>query len=214
MGGEGQVSMQVAADMDLAHESGLQLQARSQWSRAMRRLLRHRLAMGSLVVLLFLGIVAIFADFFALPVRQADFLNVTQPPTLEEALLRHRLPRPRHLQPCHLRDADVTLGGARGLPARDGDRHDDRRRRRLLRRLDRQRADAAHGPRPDAPGSRQRCSRSRSTWARASRVRRRHLRAPLLDGVRAHRPRHVPVAAGEGVRRERPRPRARATGGS
>jgi peptide/nickel transport system permease protein len=71
-------------DVHLAHESGLELQARSQWGYALRRFLRHRLAMGSLVVLLSLAIVAIFADFFApYPFDEPDFLNITIPPTTE-----------------------------------------------------------------------------------------------------------------------------------
>ena len=109
---------------------GLELKARSQWGYAMRRFLRHRLAMGSLVVLLFLGVVAIFADFFApYAFDEPDFLSITLPPTTEgkhyfgtDFLGRDTL------QPGHLRAADVALGGARGLPARDGDRDDDRRR--------------------------------------------------------------------------------------
>jgi peptide/nickel transport system permease protein len=52
----------VAADMQLAYESGLNVQARSQWSYVWRRFLRHRLAMGSAVVLLAIFAVAIFAD--------------------------------------------------------------------------------------------------------------------------------------------------------
>jgi peptide/nickel transport system permease protein len=71
-------------DVHLAHESGLELQARSQWGYALRRFLRHRLAMGSLVVLLSLAVVAIFADFFApYPFDEPDFLNITIPPTTE-----------------------------------------------------------------------------------------------------------------------------------
>jgi ABC-type dipeptide/oligopeptide/nickel transport system permease subunit len=71
-------------DVYLAHESGLELQARSQWGYALRRFLRHRLAMGSLVVLVSLAVVAIFADFFApYPFDEPDFLNITIPPTTE-----------------------------------------------------------------------------------------------------------------------------------
>jgi ABC-type dipeptide/oligopeptide/nickel transport system permease subunit len=39
------------AGSELVYESGLELQARSQWAYARRRFLRHRLAMGSLVLL-------------------------------------------------------------------------------------------------------------------------------------------------------------------
>jgi ABC-type dipeptide/oligopeptide/nickel transport system permease subunit len=82
--GEPQVAVQTDESLDLAYDSGLELKARSQWGYALRRFLRHRLAMGSLVVLLFLGIVAIFADFFApYAYDEPDFLSLTIPPTTE-----------------------------------------------------------------------------------------------------------------------------------
>jgi ABC-type dipeptide/oligopeptide/nickel transport system permease subunit len=82
--GEPQIAMQTDDDLDLMYESGLELQARSQWGYALRRFLRHRLAMGGLVVLLFLGVVAIFADFFAVyPYDEPDFNNLVSPPTTE-----------------------------------------------------------------------------------------------------------------------------------
>jgi ABC-type dipeptide/oligopeptide/nickel transport system permease subunit len=49
----------------LAYESGLEIQARSQWGYVWRRFLRHRLAMGSLVLLLIIGLTAIFAEVIA-----------------------------------------------------------------------------------------------------------------------------------------------------
>jgi peptide/nickel transport system permease protein len=82
--GEPQIAMQTDDDLDLMYESGLELQARSQWGYALRRFLRHRLAMGGLVVLLFLGVVAIFADFFApYPYDEPDFNFLVSPPTME-----------------------------------------------------------------------------------------------------------------------------------
>jgi peptide/nickel transport system permease protein len=45
----------------LAHESGVEIKARSQWAYARMRFLRHRIAVAGLVVLLLLALVAIFA---------------------------------------------------------------------------------------------------------------------------------------------------------
>ncbi len=82
--GEPQIAVQTDDDLELMYESGLELQARSQWGYALRRFLRHRLAMGGLVVLLFLAVVAIFADFFAAyPYDEPDFNNLVSPPTTE-----------------------------------------------------------------------------------------------------------------------------------
>lgn len=82
--GEPQMAVQAEESLDLSYESGLELKARSQWGYALRRFLRHRLAMGSLIVLVFLGIVAIFADFFApYAFDEPDFFNLTIPPTTD-----------------------------------------------------------------------------------------------------------------------------------
>ena len=51
----------ISADSALAYESGLTIQARSQWGYVWRRFLRHRLAMGSAVVLAIIFLCAIFA---------------------------------------------------------------------------------------------------------------------------------------------------------
>src|SRR5712691_9284231 len=50
---------------DLVYETGLELEARSQWAFARRRFLRHRLAMTSLVLLLVIFAMGIFANFVA-----------------------------------------------------------------------------------------------------------------------------------------------------
>jgi ABC-type dipeptide/oligopeptide/nickel transport system permease subunit len=50
------------AEAELAHEAGVELKARSQWAYARMRFLRHRLAVASLIVLIGIGLVAIFAD--------------------------------------------------------------------------------------------------------------------------------------------------------
>jgi len=82
--GEPQLAVQTDESLDLVYDTGLELRARSQWGYALRRFLRHRLAMGSLVVLLFLGLVAIFPDFFApYAFDEPDFLSITLPPTTE-----------------------------------------------------------------------------------------------------------------------------------
>jgi ABC-type dipeptide/oligopeptide/nickel transport system permease subunit len=49
-------------DLDLAHEAGVELKARSQWAYARMRFLRHRLAVASLIVLIGIGAVALFAE--------------------------------------------------------------------------------------------------------------------------------------------------------
>jgi peptide/nickel transport system permease protein len=50
---------------DLVYESGLELKARSQWAYARQRFFRHRLAMISLVLLVSIFLVGIFANFIA-----------------------------------------------------------------------------------------------------------------------------------------------------
>jgi peptide/nickel transport system permease protein len=51
--------------VSLAYESGVGLQARSQWSYARMRFFRHRLAVASLVVLVLIGLVGVFAPQLA-----------------------------------------------------------------------------------------------------------------------------------------------------
>src|SRR5262245_5348606 len=55
----------VTADAELAYEAGLELKARSQWSYARMRFFRHKLAVVSLAILIFFGLVAIFAKQLA-----------------------------------------------------------------------------------------------------------------------------------------------------
>jgi peptide/nickel transport system permease protein len=82
--GEPQLAVQTDEELELVYDSGLELKARSQWGYALRRFLRHRLAMGSFVVLIFLGIVALFPDFFApYAFDEPDFFSLTIPPTTE-----------------------------------------------------------------------------------------------------------------------------------
>ncbi|MDQ3876291.1 MAG: ABC transporter permease [Actinomycetota bacterium] len=53
------------SELSLAYETGVEIQARSQWAYARRRFFRHRLAMASLVMLLVIIIAGVFADRFA-----------------------------------------------------------------------------------------------------------------------------------------------------
>jgi peptide/nickel transport system permease protein len=51
----------VAAGDTLVHESGVEFKARSQWAYARMRFLRHKIAVGGVVVLLLIALVAVFA---------------------------------------------------------------------------------------------------------------------------------------------------------
>jgi peptide/nickel transport system permease protein len=55
----------VSTEAELAYEAGVELKARSQWSYARMRFFRHKLAVVSLAILIFFGIVAIFAKQIA-----------------------------------------------------------------------------------------------------------------------------------------------------
>jgi peptide/nickel transport system permease protein len=69
---------------DLAYEAGLELKARSQWSYARKRFLRHRLAMGSLVVLIIILLAGALARYIApYGFNDQDYFNVYAPPTLK-----------------------------------------------------------------------------------------------------------------------------------
>jgi peptide/nickel transport system permease protein len=52
-------------DLSLTWESGLEVKARSQWGYARRRFMRHRLAMGSLIVLAIVLLAGAFASYVA-----------------------------------------------------------------------------------------------------------------------------------------------------
>ncbi len=73
-----------AQPTELVYDTGLELQARSQWAFARRRFFRHRLAMASLVVLLTIFGFGIFANFVA-PYSYSD-VNIsalTQAPSAQ-----------------------------------------------------------------------------------------------------------------------------------
>ena len=72
------------AGAELAAESGVNLKARSQWSYVRMRFLRHRLAVASLIVLLLIALVGVFAPQLARYGYDEINLEATvQGPTLE-----------------------------------------------------------------------------------------------------------------------------------
>jgi ABC-type dipeptide/oligopeptide/nickel transport system permease subunit len=90
-GSSPQIRPQLGAPTDLApeltaselvFETGLELKARSQWAYARSRFLRHRLAMGSLVVLVGVLLCGVFASHIAsYSFDGIDFNNINAPPT-------------------------------------------------------------------------------------------------------------------------------------
>jgi ABC-type dipeptide/oligopeptide/nickel transport system permease subunit len=75
---------EAAPDVPSVYETGVDIKARSHWAYARKRFLRHRLAMGSLVVLILILICGIFANQIA-PYKYADLdlNNTTASPTLK-----------------------------------------------------------------------------------------------------------------------------------
>lgn len=72
------------SDAALSYQSGLEVEARSQWSYARTRFFRHKLAVVSLVVLAIAGVVALFPAFFApYAFDEFDFEYIVQGPTRE-----------------------------------------------------------------------------------------------------------------------------------
>ena len=71
--------------LELSYESGVELKARSQWAYARIRFFRHRLAVASLVVLIMVAFVAIFAKQIApYGYDELDLENIAASPTLED----------------------------------------------------------------------------------------------------------------------------------
>jgi ABC-type dipeptide/oligopeptide/nickel transport system permease subunit len=69
----------------MAYESGLELKARSQWSYVRRRFLRHRLAMGSLVVLIGVILCSVFASkLTSYEYTEIDFKHILNAPTTQD----------------------------------------------------------------------------------------------------------------------------------
>jgi peptide/nickel transport system permease protein len=83
--------MQVAStDMELTYETGVELEARSQWAYARMRFFRHKLAVTSLIILICFGIIAIFAGQFApygedeIPLDLSNYIStLNQAPTFD-----------------------------------------------------------------------------------------------------------------------------------
>ncbi len=72
-------------ELALSYESGVEIEARSQWSYVLRRFLRHRLAMLSMLVLLGFGGVALFADQVApYTFDEIDLTNINESPTTKD----------------------------------------------------------------------------------------------------------------------------------
>jgi ABC-type dipeptide/oligopeptide/nickel transport system permease subunit len=73
-----------AEELTEFHEQGLEIKSRSQWQLARRRFFRHKLAVGSLVVLLLIVLAGIFAEQLApYSFREQNPLEARLAPTLE-----------------------------------------------------------------------------------------------------------------------------------
>jgi ABC-type dipeptide/oligopeptide/nickel transport system permease subunit len=74
-----------SVEREATYEAGLELQARSHWSYARKRFLRHRLAMGSLVVLIIILAAGFLSDTIApYAYDDIDLDNLAAAPTLED----------------------------------------------------------------------------------------------------------------------------------
>jgi peptide/nickel transport system permease protein len=73
------------SDDDLLAQQGVEPKARSQWAYARIRFFRHRMAVLSLIVLIGIGFVALFAKRIApYGFDELDLFNITSPPTLKD----------------------------------------------------------------------------------------------------------------------------------
>jgi len=73
-----------ADELTTFHEEGLEVVARSQWQLARRRFFRHKLAVASLIVLMIIVLVGVFAEQIApYSYREQVPLDARMPPTLE-----------------------------------------------------------------------------------------------------------------------------------
>jgi ABC-type dipeptide/oligopeptide/nickel transport system permease subunit len=73
-----------ADELTAFHEEGLEVKARSQWQLARRRFFRHKLAVGSLIVLMIIVLVGVFAEQIApYSFREQVLLDARMAPTLE-----------------------------------------------------------------------------------------------------------------------------------
>ncbi len=73
---------EVAAEVSSVYEHGIDIKARSHWAYARKRFLRHRLAMGSLVILVVILLCGVFANRIApYSYDQLDLTNIGAKPT-------------------------------------------------------------------------------------------------------------------------------------
>lgn len=76
---------EASEQLALAHGAGVAPKPRSQWSYARLRFFRHKLAVISLVVLILIGLVAVFADRIApYAFDELDLNNIAQAPTSKD----------------------------------------------------------------------------------------------------------------------------------
>ncbi len=76
--------MTVGEDLNLSYESGVEVEARSQWAYARTRFFRHRLAVASLIVFLLIGLVGVFAGTIApYGFDEQNYFIINQSPSLE-----------------------------------------------------------------------------------------------------------------------------------
>jgi ABC-type dipeptide/oligopeptide/nickel transport system permease subunit len=69
---------------ELAHESGVEIKARSQWAYARMRFFRHKIAVVSLIVLILLALVAVFAERVAPHgFDEHNYLNINAAPSAD-----------------------------------------------------------------------------------------------------------------------------------
>ncbi len=74
----------IPLDAELAYDAGVEIKARSQWAYARMRFLRHRLAVASLIVLVLIALVAVFAKQVAPYGYDAqDYDIINQGPTFD-----------------------------------------------------------------------------------------------------------------------------------
>jgi ABC-type dipeptide/oligopeptide/nickel transport system permease subunit len=80
-----QESATIVPDLELAYESGVEVKARSQWAYARMRFFRHKLAVASVVVLVGISLVAIFANRVApYGYDDLDLNNIASGPTFKD----------------------------------------------------------------------------------------------------------------------------------
>jgi peptide/nickel transport system permease protein len=95
-----------APDLSLSYESGVEVKARSQWAYARIRFFRHKLALASLVVLIFAAVVALIPGTFA--PYEYDYVPFTDPEALLENpnILTESITQPPSFEGGHIFGTD------------------------------------------------------------------------------------------------------------